>query len=131
MIANTANAYTTDAAYEVTLKNNYDTKSFILSFYNVLTLIYAELSGRFYGGGVLELTPTEFKSLPLPYVEVDETTYTRFAKRFSDKSSILDFFRSENVAHLGLQQSLNADADCIAALNRIHQKLLTRRVNKR
>ena len=34
------------------------------SFYNSLTLLYAEIAGRFYGGGVLELSPKEFRSLP-------------------------------------------------------------------
>jgi hypothetical protein len=34
-----------------------------------LTLAFAELRGRSYGGGVLELEPTEAESLPFPWLD--------------------------------------------------------------
>jgi len=68
LILNEANVYATDGAYRVTPKKEYTSEGVLFSFFNTLTLIYAELQGRFYGGGVLELIPSEFKKLPLPYV---------------------------------------------------------------
>ena len=130
MITNTAQAYTTDSAYGVTLENEYSAKSFIRSFYNVLTLIFAELSGRFYGGGVLELTPTEFKGLPIPYCKVDDKIYSEFAERFCSKSSILEFFLTGESAHDVLKQCLQIESEHLTILNSIHKKLLLRRVAK-
>ena len=36
---------------------------------NPITAIFAELEGRFYGGGVLELVPSEIEKLYVPIVE--------------------------------------------------------------
>jgi hypothetical protein len=56
------------------------------SFLNTWTLLVAELTGRSYGGGVLELMPSEANRLPLPkpeskldevFDEVDELVRTR------------------------------------------------------
>ncbi|CAD5251224.1 MULTISPECIES: Eco57I restriction-modification methylase domain-containing protein [unclassified Imperialibacter] len=64
---NDANVLVTDSFYRVVCKKEYCAQNLVFSFYNSLTLILAELEGRFYGGGVLELIPTEFKSLLIPY----------------------------------------------------------------
>lgn len=40
------------------MKEEFEINSFIYLFYNSLTLIFAELEGRYYGG-VLELIPSE------------------------------------------------------------------------
>ncbi len=66
LLKNTSNAFVTDSAYKVGMKNGYDLNSFVYSFYNTLTLLLSELDGRYYGGGVLELIPSEFKKLPIP-----------------------------------------------------------------
>jgi hypothetical protein len=55
------------SSLKVNMKAKWDLNSFIFSFYNSLTLVFAETDGRYYGGGVLELTPREFKKLPIPY----------------------------------------------------------------
>jgi hypothetical protein len=65
-IINEAKALATDSAYLVTAKKDIDINSLVLLFYNSLTLVFSEINGRFYGGGVLELTPNEFKKLPIP-----------------------------------------------------------------
>jgi len=66
---NEANVYATDSFYRVNIKKDYNIKSLVFSFYNSLTFVLAELEGRYYGGGVLELTPNEFKDLVVPYNE--------------------------------------------------------------
>ncbi|HTA27018.1 MAG TPA: type I restriction endonuclease subunit M [Bacteroidia bacterium] len=67
VLINEAEAYVTDSFYRIMMKDQYSIKNFTFSFYNTLTFVLAELEGRYYGGGVLELIPTEFKRLKIPY----------------------------------------------------------------
>ncbi|SKA70910.1 N-6 DNA methylase [Desulfobaculum bizertense] len=66
LILNELNALTTDTVYRVHPKTD-DPKRLVYSFLNPLTAIYAELEGRSYGGGVLELVPSEIRKLVVPY----------------------------------------------------------------
>lgn len=72
VIVNSANVHTTDIAYNIRLKVTYEPDSFGFCFYNSLTLALCEYNGRFYGGGVGELVPNEFKSLAIPYAKIEE-----------------------------------------------------------
>ncbi|MEM9001054.1 MAG: N-6 DNA methylase [Bacteroidota bacterium] len=69
IFVNDSNSLATDSFYRIIIKESYNIKKLIFSFYNSLTFVLAELEGRFYGGGVLELTPNEFKYLSIPYSE--------------------------------------------------------------
>ncbi|MGJ0637475.1 Eco57I restriction-modification methylase domain-containing protein [Xenorhabdus bovienii] len=68
LILNQIGAYTTDTAYRVTSTFT-STENLVCSFLNPLTAITAELEGRYYGGGVLELVPSEIKKLYVPIIE--------------------------------------------------------------
>lgn len=68
IIINQAEALVTDSFYRIKMLEGYKINDLAFSFYNILTFIYAELEGRYYGGSVLELTPNEFKNLTIPYV---------------------------------------------------------------
>lgn len=68
LILNTLNAYTTDTAYRIVPKENVDSTALVVCFLNSLTALSAELEGRHYGGGVLELVPSEIDRLKVPYV---------------------------------------------------------------
>ncbi|MCB4438263.1 N-6 DNA methylase [Alteromonas sp. McT4-15] len=72
LISNQINAYTTDTAYRIRPLGNVDPETLVYCFMNPITAISAELNGRYYGGGVLELVPSEIEKLwlPIPY-EVD------------------------------------------------------------
>lgn len=77
LIFNEVGAFTTDTAYRINTHTGIDSKKLIGSFLNSLTVLSAELEGRHYGGGVLELTPSEIEKLliPLPKkVSVDLVT---------------------------------------------------------
>ena len=65
---NESNVYVTDSFYRANVLDQFNVNNLAFSFYNTLTMVLAELKGRFYGGGVLELTPSEFKSLKVPYI---------------------------------------------------------------
>jgi len=62
LILNQLRAYTTDTAYRVRLKEG-TAEQLVYGFINALTALSAELEGRHYGGGVLELVPSEIEKL--------------------------------------------------------------------
>lgn len=65
LIYNEIQAYTTDTAYRIKTKS-IDAKKFVYCFINSFTALCSELEGRHYGGGVLELVPSEIERLYIP-----------------------------------------------------------------
>ena len=64
VIVNSAGAYTTDTIYRGrVLSAECDARGVAAAFHNSLTLLTAELEGRSFGGGVLELVPSEISRL--------------------------------------------------------------------
>jgi adenine-specific DNA-methyltransferase len=126
LLKNTANVLVTDSAYKVALKQGYDLDSFVFSFYNSFTLAFAEMEGRHYGGGVLELVPSEFKRLPMIYTTVEKAEFDRYAERFKKKKSIEEvLIANDEVILRGIP---HVDADIIATIQRVRQQLLDRRL---
>ena len=68
LILNKLEAYTTDTAYRIK-SNRFNDITLVCCFLNPFTMILSELNGRFYGGGVLELVPSEIRNL---YIPIDE-----------------------------------------------------------
>lgn len=76
LILNKIGAYTTDTAYRIRTRE-VDGKRLVGCFINPLTALSAELEGRHYGGGVLELIPSEIERLLIPVptsVDIDLAT---------------------------------------------------------
>ena len=95
VILNEAGVHTTDTAYGLRLEEGFSARGFCFSFYTSLTMFFAEVNGRFYGGGVLELSPKEFRSLALFYheptnEEFDEFVHVHLAAN-GNIEEILDF----------------------------------------
>ncbi len=65
LVLNRANAFTTDTAYRVRTWP-VAAEDLARCFLNPLTALSAELEGRHYGGGVLELVPSEIQRLLVP-----------------------------------------------------------------
>lgn len=65
LILNRIGAYTTDTAYRIRTQS-VAAEKLVGCFINPLTALSAELEGRHYGGGVLELTPSEIERLLIP-----------------------------------------------------------------
>ena len=65
LILNRARAFTTDTAYRIRPRVG-TASAMVAGFLNPLTSLTAELEGRTYGGGVLELVPSEIERLLLP-----------------------------------------------------------------
>ena len=83
LCVNEAGVLVTDTAYHIRMKDEWNVKDLCFSFYNSLTLLFAEIEGRFYGGGVLELTPEEFRGLPLTMLNPSEAEFERFVEEMS------------------------------------------------
>ena len=91
LVLNKAQVLTTDTAYRVHPRQ-VTAVSLVYSFLNSLTCLSAELEGRHYGGGVLELVPSEIERLILPVCSVSEADLRKLDERFrvrSDDSQIL------------------------------------------
>lgn len=65
LILNSYGALTTDTAYRIKTLNTSPDK-LVYCFVNSFTALTAELEGRHYGGGVLELVPSEIDNLLIP-----------------------------------------------------------------
>jgi adenine-specific DNA-methyltransferase len=65
LILNKLSAYTTDTSYRISALE-VPPEKLVYCFLNALTALSAELEGRHYGGGVLELVPSEIERLFLP-----------------------------------------------------------------
>lgn len=65
LIFNKMEAFTTDTAYRIS-SDSITPEKLTYCFLNPLTAIFAEIEGRYYGGGVLELVPSEIENLYVP-----------------------------------------------------------------
>lgn len=68
LVLNTAEALTTDTIYRGWMRPDFrgSERDLVAGFHNSLTLLSAELEGRSFGGGVLELVPSEIARLKIP-----------------------------------------------------------------
>lgn len=65
LVLNSLGAYTTDTAYRIQVRRG-SAERLVYNFINAITALSAELEGRHYGGGVLELVPSEIEKLLVP-----------------------------------------------------------------
>jgi adenine-specific DNA-methyltransferase len=128
LIYNNSDAYVTDIGYKVDVYNNYDVLSFIFCFYNSLTLCMAELEGRSYAGGVLELTPREFKNLLLPYTKITKKQFAKFV-------SLMENGNLENVLNytdkIILEDTYNIEREKIETLREMRKRFVSSRIKQR
>lgn len=72
IILNQAGATCTDTIHRVKFLNGKDGHTVAAAFLNSLTFAFAEVVGRSYGGGVLELEPNEAEELPMSFVGAEK-----------------------------------------------------------
>ncbi|ORA15110.1 class I SAM-dependent methyltransferase [Mycobacterium arosiense] len=66
LTVNAAAATSTDTVHRVRVTADVDPAALAAVFHNSVTFAFAEILGRSYGGGVLELEPREAEQLPVP-----------------------------------------------------------------
>ncbi|MFV1883228.1 MAG: Eco57I restriction-modification methylase domain-containing protein [Balneola sp.] len=126
IIVNSAKALFTDSFYRINMKKEFKIRSLAFSFYNSLSYVMAELEGRYYGGGVLELTPNEFKESVIPYKEISNEEFKQLESILENSptvESILNFTDPILLADL-------SDSD-LKKLDLIRRKLTARRLKQR
>jgi len=128
IIANLAGATSTDTIHRVRIVNGTSPIKLAAASVNSATFAFSEVMGRSYGGGVLELEPTEAEGLPLPNPEalsdrdaldVDELLR---AGRLTDALDRVD--RALLIQHHGLEEALVGELR--AAWERLRDRRLTR-----
>lgn len=123
LILNEAGVYTTDVSYNIRFNEKTDPASFVFCFYNSLTMALCEYNGRFYGGGVGELVPSEFKDICVPYSEIPKERINYLDKLFREEApyaEIIDYVDSQVLTEL--------PDDVIKLLQQIRNRYLTRRM---
>ena len=120
---NPAEIYTTDIAYNLRLYEGIDPESLVFCFYNSLTLAQCEFVGRYYAGGVSELTPNEFRAISVPYRKIEYYDIEQAKKMFDESKSLAEITAFVN------SKTLEADltTEEIDKLNVIRAKLIGRR----
>lgn len=103
---NAAEVLVTDTAYSVDPVAPATMRGLCYSFYNSVTLLMSEIEGRFYGGGVLELTPNEFRRLPLYYCEPNEREFSAFCDPaiWADATALALRGDEQLIAHHGFER---------------------------
>ena len=127
-VLNEARAYTTDTMHRVFIKRGIDQKAFVVSYYNSLSFAFAELLGRNFGGGVLELMPSEVEGIYLPYRKENAALFKQVDQMVRDKKTpdeILDFTDKEL-----LQKGMGFSETETKMARSIWYKLMGRRLNR-
>ncbi len=128
IIANHAGAVCTDTIHRLRTRPGVDGRQLASVSMNSLTWAFAELKGRSYGGGVLELEPREAEALPLPWapggpaLDLEELDA---AVRRGGPGGARDAVDHAVLGHMGLSR-----AD-VKLLNEIWERLSNRRLERR
>jgi adenine-specific DNA methylase len=128
LIINEAEAYTTDTMHRVFVKPDTDIKALTASYYNSLSLAFAEVSGRSHGGGVLELMPNEAEKILLPYHKNNGDLLSTIDKLIRGKTDIEDVLKITN--EVILKQYFGLTNREIELAHSIWKKLSGRRLNR-
>lgn len=127
-VLNDAQAYTTDTMHRVFIKKGVKRKAFVVSYYNSLSFAFAEILGRNFGGGVLELMPSEVEGVYLPYREENAKLFEQVDQMVREKKTadeILDFTDKEL-----LQKGMGFSETETKMARSIWYKLMGRRLNR-
>lgn len=127
-VLNEAGAYTTDTMHRVYIKNGVNKKAFVASYYNSLSFAFAEILGRNFGGGCLELMPSEVGGIYLPYREENEQIFDTLDRMLRNKASadeILDY-----TDEIILRQGMGLSMKEVRMARSIWHKIINRRLNR-
>jgi adenine-specific DNA methylase len=128
LIVNEASAYTTDTMHRLKLKKNTDAHSLSASFYNSLSFAFAEISGRSYGGGVLELMPGEAAKIRVPYQPTHRALFEEIDQMMRSGTGIGKILEYTN--NRILKEGWGFTASDIKIADNIWRKLSRRRLNR-
>lgn len=128
IVQNHTQATSTDTIHRVRYHRPEQAAQIGLSFLNSLTFAFAEVLGRSYGGGVLELEPNEAEMIPVPFFEETALDVEELdtLERAGNIGAILDITdRALLVDKLGLDKSE------VIMLRQAWRKLSGRRIGRK
>ncbi|MGA2033458.1 MAG: N-6 DNA methylase [Thermoguttaceae bacterium] len=114
LLLNKVGAYTTDTAYRVRSKEMKDA-DLVVAFLNSLTALTAELEGRHYGGGVLELVPSEIEKLLIPVSQFSPSAIEELDRSFRSQMPPEELFAQQDA--LVLRPLGITKKNCLALLD--------------
>lgn len=121
LILNRANAFTTDTAYRIRAIKGC-AEQVVFGFMNSLTALTAELEGRHYGGGVLELVPSEIERMIVPDPEKVVADVEKLDRMIRNES-VADTLEVQSEAVLGgLGLSKNQQMDLLEAWSTLRNR---------
>lgn len=128
LVVNELGAHSTDTAYRVRLHaaSAGRVRDLAFSFLNSLTFLCAELGGRHYGGGVLELVPSEIEKLLIPLQAVEQQTFTLIDEMIRQRATLDELLAVTDPLLLGRGLGLNEQE--IQTIQTAHRRLLKRRL---
>lgn len=68
-VLNCCSAISTDTMHRVKFNKDIEPEKIVLSYYNSISFAFTEICGRSYGGGVLEILPSEVGSIYVPKLD--------------------------------------------------------------
>ncbi|OBJ74955.1 class I SAM-dependent methyltransferase [Mycobacterium colombiense] len=117
LTVNAAAATSTDTVHRVRLTARVEPAALAAAFHNSVTFAFAEIMGRSYGGGVLELEPREAEQLPIPapaHADAELACDVDLLLKANEIDKALDLV-DRRVLIDGLGLPADAVADCRAA----------------
>lgn len=123
LLYNELQAYTTDTAYRISTFNGLPPDTFVYCFVNSLTALSAELEGRHYGGGVLELVPSEIERLYVPLPEDAQCEIQALDRAFTQNTPADIILSQQDSVLLGkLGLSTQQQLDLHIAWNKLRKR---------
>jgi adenine-specific DNA-methyltransferase len=99
LIFNEMEALTTDTAYRV-VSTTLNPRDLVAVFVNSLTALSCELEGRSYGGGVLELVPSEIEKVLVPEFQPSNELLSSLDSMVSSGVDAAEILRTQDAAVL-------------------------------
>lgn len=133
-VLNGIDAVSTDTMHRIKIKDEFDNKKILLSYYNSISFAFTELCGRSYGGGVLEILPKEAENIIIPNIDnMDEQNVNRLIAILDDNiRNKRDIQNAINVMDKEiLENYLGISPETINMYREIWKTLNGRRMNRK
>ncbi|MGH3835503.1 MAG: N-6 DNA methylase [Pseudonocardiaceae bacterium] len=127
--ANLTGATSTDTVHRVRVRSGADMASLATAAYNSATFALSEVIGRSYGGGILELEPSEAEELPVPDPALVPPAILTKADDLIRERRVEDAL--DLVDQTVLIDTLGIDPDQVAACRSAWIRLRDRRISRK